>query len=501
MPFINKLVTRTEFRDTGPPYRASPPFRRSRFPPFAAGHAAAVLGIAASIALLVAAFFLETAAHAAIAASAAGVFLLISLAQRRAWRACRARLSTAEVTNRRLLARVHYLRGQARVLRAISRRQPLDDSLGILCRYVEARTPGARCSALILDSSGQRVAQSIAPGLPGLYNRALVGLSIGPRVGSCGAAMYQKQAVMISDVQSHPNWTPFRDLVQATGMRACWSTPILDKNDAVLGAFAVYHEESRLPTRAERLTIQSAVEMARIAISLDAVHRRLRGQSLRDELTGLANRRGMKEWLAVRLAGGSGVGLLLLDLDDFKPVNDTYGHAGGDKVLRVVAGRLRDLAGDAGIASRLGGDEFTLGIPGATLPMLEDTAARIIEAVGRPIAMDLEHQAHVRCSIGIALFPEDGETTEELMLHADQAMYVAKKSGKNQYRLWRRDVLSEQVDGLAQDGEQGGQEPQAQQDDPEIAVAQAETDERRDDAEDEDDQQGIVVKEHGRVRT
>ncbi|KAB0610624.1 sensor domain-containing diguanylate cyclase [Castellaniella defragrans] len=363
-------------------------------------------------------------------------FLALFVFRERAREACRAKFAALRARNDRQRKRVHSLRGQARVLRAISRRRPLDESMGILCRFVEDRIPGARCSVLMLGPEGRTVGKSVAPGLPEPYNQALLGLEIGPAVGSCGAAMHLRKPVFIDDVLRHPNWAPFRDLVLTTGMRACWSSPILDDDGQAVGAFAVYNEQPRLPVRGERLTIHVAVEMARVAVNMAAVYRQLMHQSLRDELTGLANRRGMKDWLTRRLEAGGRVGVLLLDLDDFKPVNDTFGHDGGDKVLRVVAGRLRDLVGRDAIASRLGGDEFTLGVPTADPAALEDIARRVIEAVGRPVSIDRRHRARVRCSIGIARHPEDGETVEELMTHADLAMYEAKKSGKNRYRRW-----------------------------------------------------------------
>lgn len=394
-------------------------------------------GVVASAGLLVAGpAFCRDVPCLWLAALPACAVLALFLVRERAREACRARFAALRALSDRRRERVHYLRGQTRVLRAISRRRPLDESMSILCRFVEDRIPGARCSVLMLDSDGCAVGKSVAPGLPDHYNQALIGLEIGPAVGSCGAAMYLRQPVFIDDIRHHPNWAPFRDLVSATGMRACWSSPILDDDGQAVGAFAVYNEQSRLPTRGERLTIHVAVEMARIAVNMAAAYRQLMHQSLRDELTGLANRRGMKDWLTRRLAAGGRVGVLLLDLDDFKPVNDTFGHDGGDRVLRVVAGRLRDLVGRDAIASRLGGDEFTLGVPTADPAALENMARRIIEAIGRPIAIDRRHQAHVRCSLGIARHPEDGETVEALMMHADQAMYVAKKSGKNQYRRW-----------------------------------------------------------------
>lgn len=375
------------------------------------------------------------------------IFLVLSIAYGVSLKNKRAELGRLRKANRRLRGRTHLLHGQVRVLRAVSKRRPLDESLGILCSFVETRISGARCSALLLDSAGQRVNDSVAPSMPQPYNQALIGLEIGPTVGSCGAAMSLKRPVMIDDVLAHPNWEPFRALVETTGMRACWSSPILGDDEQVLGAFAVYHEQSRMPSRSERLIIHMATEMARIAVGLALAYRQLALQSLRDDLTGLANRRGVKKWLAQRLDDSAGVGVLLLDLDDFKPVNDTFGHAAGDRVLRVVAGRLHDLVGESGIVCRLGGDEFTIGTTDADDAMLERLALQIIDRIGQPIAVDRKNAVSVRCSLGIARHPADGETIEALLAHADQAMYLSKQSGKNQYRFWGRKTNAEASQG------------------------------------------------------
>lgn len=393
-----------------------------------------VFCVVVSAALLVAApVFCQDAACLWLPALPACALLVLFLIRERSRLACRAKFDALRMANERRSKRARDLLGQTRILRAISRQRPLEESMGILCRFVEERIAGARCSILMLDSAGRAVNQSVAPSLPDDYNQALIGLEIGPTVGSCGAAMHLRQQVFIDDILHHPNWAPFHDLVLSTGMQACWSSPVLDEDGQSIGAFAVYNEQPRQPTHRERLTIHAAIEMAHIAINMVAMHRLLIHQSLRDELTGLVNRRGVKKWLTQHLELGCPLSVFLLDLDDFKPVNDTFGHSGGNKVLRVVAGRLHDLAPSDAIVSRLGGDEFVLGIPSTDVQVLEDLARQIVEAIGRPIAIDPEHSTRVGCSLGIAHTPQDGDTVEALLTHADQAMYVAKKSGKNQH--------------------------------------------------------------------
>jgi len=171
-----------------------------------------------------------------------------------------------------------------------------------------------------------------------------------------------------------------------------------------------------------------------------------------DPLTGLANRRSFEEELARVLAtarsGESLVALLYIDLDRFKRVNDTAGHAVGDALLRAAGERLvacvrqEDVVarlqggGELGAVSRIGGDEFTVLVPGLASPEAADgIARRILDAFEE--AFSVAHtQLHVSTSIGIALFPTDARDADSLQQHADTALYAAKQAGRNEYRFF-----------------------------------------------------------------
>lgn len=159
-----------------------------------------------------------------------------------------------------------------------------------------------------------------------------------------------------------------------------------------------------------------------------------RAAALRDPLTGLANRTWMDEHLAqaIRLARreGSLVAVLFVDLDDFKEVNDRWGHAAGDALLRSVADRLRASvrAGD-GLA-RLAGDEFALALAGlADRAQAEGVARKVLAAVEPEHDLGAQ-RVRVGASVGVALYPTDAATPVELLMLADTAMYRAKSAGK-----------------------------------------------------------------------
>ena len=154
-----------------------------------------------------------------------------------------------------------------------------------------------------------------------------------------------------------------------------------------------------------------------------------------DLLTGLPNRTVLREELERALASnrrGETLALLCLDLDRFKPVNDTYGHAAGDDLLRQVAARLRHCVREVDVVTRIGGDEFAVVQRGATHPEGSTRLGqRIIEALTSPFEVE-GHVVHIGTSVGVALAPMDGEDAETLLRHGDLALYRAKSEGRGQ---------------------------------------------------------------------
>ena len=159
----------------------------------------------------------------------------------------------------------------------------------------------------------------------------------------------------------------------------------------------------------------------------------IRHQAVHDNLTGLANRALFDEELDKTVArarrDGSPVTVLFVDLDDFKSVNDRFGHGAGDHVLRTVGARLVSAGRQGDWVARLGGDEFTMLLPGSGPDDAERVAARIREAVREPIEVGTE-LLQITPSVGAACFPDDGTTAEELLRGADRAMYRIKHSAR-----------------------------------------------------------------------
>ena len=163
-----------------------------------------------------------------------------------------------------------------------------------------------------------------------------------------------------------------------------------------------------------------------------------------DHLTGIANRAGFQERLQKAVTrglcssdipgGGERLAVLYLDLDHFKQLNDTRGHAAGDALLAQVATRMRGMLRDVDVVARMGGDEFAVLLSGVDdIIQIESVAQRLLHAVQLPFMIEGE-LASVGVSIGIARFPADGTTPEALQRRADAALYQAKGAGRNMWR-------------------------------------------------------------------
>lgn len=169
----------------------------------------------------------------------------------------------------------------------------------------------------------------------------------------------------------------------------------------------------------------------RMRRDVDKARNRVNFLAHHDSLTGLANRETFASRLAEATRTATTCSLLLIDLDDFKQVNDLNGHAAGDEVLRAVAARLLSLVGQRGLVARQGGDEFAVLLAGpATETTPEQLAAELIARLRQPIAWQ-GSTLQVNASVGIAALPDDARQPEEAMLHADAALFQAKRGGKN----------------------------------------------------------------------
>ncbi|MPZ44749.1 MAG: diguanylate cyclase [Betaproteobacteria bacterium] len=224
----------------------------------------------------------------------------------------------------------------------------------------------------------------------------------------------------------------------AAGLASVLAFPIL-LSGGFFGVLELYAREKRprdedLLRLAHDLGSQIGQFLAR-----KAAEEKLRFGAYHDPLTGLANRAAFVERLEQTLALAQRhhrqVALLFIDLDGFKPVNDTLGHGAGDAVLKEIAARLRSSLRAGDVVGRMGGDEFVVLVEESGEPERPAKVARkLLDAVARPVPLAAGQECRVTASIGISRYPEDGEDAGALLRSADEAMYRSKAEGRNAFR-------------------------------------------------------------------
>ena len=331
---------------------------------------------------------------------------------------------------------------QKRVLEGMVNELPLANLMALVCREVERIAPEVIASILAVDDQG-RLHPLAAPGLPPDICAALDNLPVGPLVGSCGTAAFNGEPVMVTDISTDPRWANYKGLFISSGVRACWSSPIFDHRGKVIGTFAFYFREARGPNALHRRLVDACLHLCALAIERDNTRQRIHQLAFFDVLTGLPNRAmfcsSAERTLASLERNDQPGALLFVDLDRFKQVNDTQGHAAGDALLCEVAGRLTHCLRARDLIGRLSGDEFVLLLPECPTEQAVQTAHHMLAAIAQP--MDIQGQINVpHASIGIAMFPDDGDSIDTLLRHADQAMYQAKSDHRHSLQLFSAEM-------------------------------------------------------------
>jgi diguanylate cyclase (GGDEF)-like protein/PAS domain S-box-containing protein len=337
--------------------------------------------------------------------------------------------------------------GQGEILEMIAMSAPLEKVLEDLIRLVESQITGISGSVLLLDKDGVHLRHGAAPSLSRAYTSTIDGVRIGPKVGSCGTAVYRRETVIVSDIMHDPLWEDLRELAAAHGHRSCWSTPILSHQGEVLGTFALYSSEVRQPTGVELRLIELPTRLAGIALERKEAEDRIHFMANHDALTGLPNRILLKDRLSQALFHAQRydrwVAVAFIDLDNFKIVNDSLGHNVGDELLKVVAARMTTCVRSTDTVVRLGGDEFVVILfdQAADADVIAGTVQNIRTAIGEPVRLE-GHDVRVTSSVGVAIYPDDGAEVDTLLANADAAMYRAKDNGRDNFQFYTPDLNS-----------------------------------------------------------
>jgi len=321
---------------------------------------------------------------------------------------------------------------QHKVLDAMAHGAPLRDAALLLCREVEKAAPEVAV-ALLQTEAGGRLRLVAAPSLPPVLDCLADGPAPDPagRCGCCTAAA-TGQPVLSTDIASDPRWAPVRETFIAHGLRTCHAHPVTARDGAVIGVLAFYYREPRGQDALHEPLAHASLHLCALLLERERERAHIHQLAYYDALTGLANR-GMLNAQAARMLhearrNTAPLAVVFIDLDHFKQINDTQGHLAGDALLRAVAERLQDGARASDMAARLGGDEFVLLLTHCDTRQAAVTAERLLAAIAQPVAVG-GAALYPRASVGIAMFPDDGDDTEALLHCADLAMYRAKTAG------------------------------------------------------------------------
>ncbi len=195
--------------------------------------------------------------------------------------------------------------GQSRILEMIATGVPLSGVLHAIVQQIESAAPDMLASIELLDEDGVHLRHGAAGRLPGAYCSAIDGMPIGPRAGSCGTAMQSAATVVVQDIDADPLWADYRALAREHGLRACWSTPILDHQRRVLGSFALYFRKPGKPAKRHLRLIERATHLAAIALANGRAER---------ERARLARELGEREGMFRSVFENSAVGVTVVDM-------------------------------------------------------------------------------------------------------------------------------------------------------------------------------------------
>ena len=275
------------------------------------------------------------------------------------------------------------------------------------------------------DSKGYATARHVV----GKYAELLTGRCIAPGEGVTGFALANKNPVN----QLHPS-LDFTDLNPAAGIKfhSMASLPLF-KDDVLLGALSVYSTELEQYTHDHMRLLETVTKLASDALANSMQHAQAESHALTDPLTGLPNARSLalrfEEEAARARRTDRSFQVVMLDLDEFKTVNDSYGHKLGDKMLREVAGIIQSQLREYDFLARYAGDEFVALVQEVVGVQVEDLCMRIENAVSQfSLAVGLDRSARVGISIGTATYGTDGESLDHLLMAADDQMYRMKSS-------------------------------------------------------------------------
>lgn len=360
-------------------------------------------------------------------------------------------------------------RGRNQILEMLARDEPTAEIFRTLVDVLARHRSVWTCAIHLLENDALELKASAD--LPDKLERNLQRLAIGSAgVPELGALSSGKALVLENLAADRKPWT---ELLRANGIQSVWSVPFFAPDKSVLGTLTIYARLQYSPSDADLELMETHCQMVSMILERCHLQGELRRHAYHDSLTTLPNRLLGEERLeaAIRRArrNGHSVAVLWIDLNKFKQINDVHGHAAGDAVLKEVADRLALRLRGSDTVARMGGDEFMAVLEQIPSRGEAHAVAEVLHEILKPPVEFHDLRLSVAASIGVSVFPDDGDSADALERNADLAMYDAK-FGNHPTRAFspalsqavsdRRELEVEMAHALEQGGFQLHYQPQ-----------------------------------------
>ncbi|MGH2862255.1 MAG: putative bifunctional diguanylate cyclase/phosphodiesterase [Solirubrobacteraceae bacterium] len=325
--------------------------------------------------------------------------------------------------------------------------EPLGQTLDAICRHVEQRFPGSRCTVLLLDRSLGVLRHVASPSLPKRFINHIDGLPVGEGAGVCGTAAARGDIVIVADIETDPLTQPYLELARRFKLASVWSYPLSRPGGEVLGTFAVYRAVQHSPAQVELDFVAAAGNLAALAVDRDRSERALQAAVNFDSLTGLPNRARFLELVNNELHGEhSRLTLMMVQLDRFKQISQSVGEIAGDGLLVECSERLRGVVAAEGIVARFAGDTFMLMTPALAPKEIDELTERVTTAMSEAFHAD-GLELLLSTSIGIAT---SGAAPDAFALvrEADTAIHAARAGGPGRHQVYDLELRTKQIERL-----------------------------------------------------